>query len=70
MLVFVRIAPELYEARRVEQFEIPTDLDHVEVRGRLSEGDDVVVDGAFLLRTETLRDSIGAGCCEGEEAGH
>lgn len=64
-LVFVRVAPELYEVRRVEVIELPGEPDRVEVRGRLEAGDDVVVDGAFLLRTETLRESIGAGCCEG-----
>jgi len=62
-LVFVREAPELYEARRVEVLELPADPEHVEVRGRVEPGDEVVVDGAFLLRTETVSDSIGAGCC-------
>jgi len=68
-LVFVRVAEELYEARRVEVVGEGAP-DHVDVRGRLDAGESVVVDAAFLLRTETLRDSIGAGCCEGEEAGH
>ncbi|MEC7524196.1 MAG: efflux RND transporter periplasmic adaptor subunit [Myxococcota bacterium] len=66
-LIFVRQAPELFEARRVEVVDRPGDPDRVEVRGRVAAGDEVVVDGAFLLRTETVSDSIGAGCCEGEE---
>ena len=66
-LVFVREAPELFEARRVEVVDRPADAERVEVRGRIRPGDEVVVDGAFLLRTETVSDSIGAGCCEGEE---
>jgi cobalt-zinc-cadmium efflux system membrane fusion protein len=66
-LVFVRISDELYEARRVEVVERPADPERLEVRGRVAANDPVVVDGAFLLRTETLRESIGAGCCEGEE---
>lgn len=65
-LVFVRIADELYEARRVEVRERPGDSTHVEVLGRVAPGDEVVVDGAFLLRTETVSDSIGAGCCADE----
>lgn len=65
-LVFVKIADELYEARRVEVLPRPADPERVEVRGRVSPGDEVVVEGAFLLRTETVSDSIGAGCCEGE----
>lgn len=64
-MVFVKIAPELFEVRRVEVLERAADPASVEVRGRLEEGDEVVVEGAFLLRTETVSDSIGAGCCEG-----
>jgi cobalt-zinc-cadmium efflux system membrane fusion protein len=66
-LVFVREAPELFEARRVEVIDRPGDPEQVEVRGRIAPGDEVVVEGAFLLRTETVSDSIGAGCCGGEE---
>lgn len=61
-LVFVRIDDQLYEARRVEV--VSGDGELVDVTGRLSASESVVVDAAFLLRTETLRDSIGAGCCE------
>lgn len=61
-LVFVQVAPDVYEGRRVTVG--PTLLDgRVEVRGRLAEGDRVVERGAFILKTETLKDSIGAGCC-------
>ncbi|MBO6940573.1 MAG: efflux RND transporter periplasmic adaptor subunit [Deltaproteobacteria bacterium] len=66
-LVFVREAAELFEARRVEVIDRPGDPAHVEVRGRIAPGEEVVVEGAFLLRTETISDSIGAGCCGGEE---
>ncbi len=40
---------------------------HVEVLLGLEPDDVVVTVGAFLLRTELLKGSIGAGCCEGEE---
>jgi cobalt-zinc-cadmium efflux system membrane fusion protein len=66
-LVFVRLAPELFEARRVQVLDRPADPERVEVRGRVAPGDEVVVEGAFLLRTETVSDRIGAGCCEGAE---
>lgn len=66
-MVFVRVAPELFEVRRVEVHDRPAEPGLVEVRGRVEPGDEVVTVGAFLLRTETVSDSIGAGCCEGEE---
>jgi cobalt-zinc-cadmium efflux system membrane fusion protein len=61
-LVFVRLAEDLFEARRVVLG--PGDADFVEVTGRVKPGDPVVTEGSFLLKTETLRESIGAGCCE------
>lgn len=63
-LVFVRLAEDLYEARRVVLG--PGDADVVEVTGRVAPGDRVVTAGSYLLKTETLRESIGAGCCEAE----
>ena len=63
-LVFVRIADEVYEVRRVEVDA--SDGEDIDVRGRLAAGESVVVEGAYLLRTETMRGSIGAGCCEAD----
>ena len=65
--MFVQIAPEVFEVRRIEVLHESSDGASLEIAGRLALGERVVVDGAFLLRTETLRDSIGAGCCEVEE---
>ena len=48
--------------RRVDVGAAVGDL--VSVVGRLRAGEDVVTEGSFLLKTETLKDSIGAGCCE------
>jgi membrane fusion protein, heavy metal efflux system len=64
-LVFVRIAEDAFEARRVKVG--PGDDQVVEVSGRLRPGDEVATLGSFLLKTETLKGSIGAGCCEVEE---
>jgi membrane fusion protein, heavy metal efflux system len=63
-IVFVRIADDLFEARRVAVAAI--DGERASVTGRVSPGDDVVTEGSFLLKTETLKESIGAGCCAGE----
>lgn len=60
-LVFVQLAPERYEARRVELG--PTDGDSIEITRGVKPGERVVTEGSFLLKTETLKDSIGAGCC-------
>lgn len=64
-LVFVRLAEDLYEVRRVRV--AGSREDELEVTGRLGLEDEVVTDGSFLLKTETQKDSIGAGCCDEEE---
>ncbi len=64
-IVFVRVAEDAFEARRVQLG--PGDAELVEVSGRVAAGDEVATDGSFLLKTETLKGSIGAGCCEVEE---
>lgn len=60
-LVFVRLGPAEYEARRV-QIGL-TDGDQVEILKGVRAGEAVATRGSFLLKTETLKGSIGAGCC-------
>ena len=63
--VFVRTGPQVYEVRRVALAGAdPGDPDALLVRSGLRPGDDVVTEGSFLLKTETLKSSIGAGCCD------
>lgn len=62
-VVFVRLAPRVFEPRVVRRFG---DGPVVVVEGRVAPGDPVVTTGAVLLRTEILPGSIGAGCCEVE----
>jgi len=61
-LVFVAVAVGEYEARRVKTGT--REGDRVEVTAGLAPGEIVVTEGSFLLKTETLKGSIGAGCCE------
>ena len=61
-VVFVRAAPGLYEPRMISLGR--SNGDRVQVSGDLRNGEAVVTTGAYLLRTELSRDSIGAGCCE------
>lgn len=63
-IAFVRISEEEYETRRIETGALEGDL--VEVKKGLKAGEEVVTTGSFLLKTETLKDSIGAGCCEAD----
>lgn len=63
-LVFVRVAEDEYETRRVQLGA--ADSEFVEIIKGVRPGEDVVTTGAFLLKTETSKESIGAGCCEGE----
>ncbi len=60
-LAFVRLAPDQFEARRVELGAGRDDA--VEVTKGVRPGEQVVTEGSFLLKTETLKGSIGAGCC-------
>jgi membrane fusion protein, heavy metal efflux system len=43
--------------------------DYYQIEGNVNAGDDVVVNGSFLLKTELKKSSIGAGCCDFEPAG-
>ena len=66
-VVFVRRAAGEYEPRVVRVGR--TDSRRALVSGDLRPGDAVVTTGAYLLRTELSRDSIGAGCCETDAPG-
>ncbi len=61
-VVFIRQSATVFEPVAVELGARAGD--QVEVRGGLEEGAQVVTRGAFLLKTELLKDSIGAGCCD------
>ena len=63
-LVFVKKGAGLYEPVVVE-LGAGTREEVAVVKG-LSAGAEVVTTGAFLLKTEILKESIGAGCCETE----
>lgn len=61
-LVFVKKGEGQFEARRVRLGLDEGEL--VEITKGISAGEEVVTTGSFLLKTETLKDSIGAGCCD------
>jgi len=63
-LVFVRLADDEYEARRVEIGA--SEGDQIEIKRGVRPDELVVAQGSFLLKTETLKESIGAGCCEAD----
>ena len=61
-LVFVRLSDTEFETRRVKTGV--KDTETVELISGVKAGEAVATEGSFLLKTETLKDSIGAGCCE------
>ena len=61
-LVFVKLGETEYEVRRVKTGA--REGDRVEVTQGIKPDESVVTEGSFLLKTETLKGSIGAGCCE------
>jgi cobalt-zinc-cadmium efflux system membrane fusion protein len=65
-LAFVRKAENEFEARRIELASAPVKGELVEIASGLEVGEEVAVVGSYFLKTETLKDAIGAGCC-GEE---
>jgi len=63
-LVFVRLAEDQFETRRVKVAHSSGDL--IAVNSGLKAGESVVTAGSFLLKTETMKEGIGAGCCDVE----
>ena len=61
-LVFIRTAPGVYDPVPVE-LGASTE-NEVEVLSGIEAGAEVVTTGAFVLKTEILKDSIGAGCAD------
>lgn len=61
LLVFVELEPARYQARRVRTGAFVGD--EVECLRGVTPGERVVTRGSFLLKTETLKGEIGAGCC-------
>ena len=61
-VVFVKQSETLYEPRKV-LLGVNTGTAY-EVLDGLTGGEEVVTQGSFLLKTELLKGSIGAGCCE------
>jgi cobalt-zinc-cadmium efflux system membrane fusion protein len=64
-IVFVKEGDALYVPVAVETGAAVRG--EVEIVDGLAPGSEVVTVGAFLLKTEVLKESIGAGCCEGGE---
>lgn len=61
-LVFRKIGPTTFEPLNVELAALRDGL--AVVRRGLEPGTEVVTTGAFLMKTEILKDSIGAGCAD------
>jgi cobalt-zinc-cadmium efflux system membrane fusion protein len=65
-LVFVRLAENEFEARRVQMGPRSGSGESVQIASGVEPGEEIVVAGSFFLKTETLGDAIGAGCCAEE----
>jgi len=66
-VVFVKETDLRYRPRKVEL--LGSTGPFYQVTGDVKSGDDVVVDGAFLLKTELKKASLGSGCCGIEPTG-
>lgn len=63
-VVFVKLAVDEYETRRVAVVRRQGDV--VYLASGVKAGEEVVTEGSFVLKTEIMKDSIGAGCCDVE----
>jgi cobalt-zinc-cadmium efflux system membrane fusion protein len=61
-VVFVKESETVFLPRKVHLGVATGTL--YEVLSGIEEGEEVVTQGSFLLKTEILKGSIGAGCCE------
>jgi cobalt-zinc-cadmium efflux system membrane fusion protein len=66
-VVFVKESVQRYRPRKVQLADGRGS--HYQVIAGLQPGEEIVVDGSFLLKTELKKTSIGAGCCGIEPAG-
>ncbi len=64
-VVFVKRGDRVFEPVVVRTGD--ADGDAVEIVSGLERGEEVATTGAFLLKTEIMKESIGAGCCDLEE---
>lgn len=63
-MVFEKLAADRYEGKTVEVET--SDADPVAVLRGIDGEHEVATTGSFLLKTEVLKESIGAGCCEAD----
>lgn len=66
-VVFVKETEARYRPRKVNLVE--SSGPYYQITNGITPGEEVVVNGAFLLKTELKKSSIGAGCCGIELAG-
>ncbi|MFC1475240.1 efflux RND transporter periplasmic adaptor subunit [Candidatus Zixiibacteriota bacterium] len=66
-VVFVRESIKRFRPRKVQLVDGPGS--YYQVTQGLSQGEEIVVKGSFLLKTELKKTSIGAGCCDIEPIG-
>jgi cobalt-zinc-cadmium efflux system membrane fusion protein len=58
----VKKSEKEFEARRVKLGPPEAGFSEV-LDASVTVGEEIATEGSFLLKTETLKDSIGAGCC-------
>ena len=66
-VVFVKESASRFRPRKVQITDGPGS--YYQVTQGLFQGEEIVVNGSFLLKTELKKTSIGAGCCGIEPAG-
>ncbi|PCJ17700.1 MAG: hypothetical protein COB02_12845 [Candidatus Cloacimonadota bacterium] len=65
-IIFVKKSPSSFEVKKVTLQSSGLYKDYYMAQGNLLENQEIVTTGSFILKTEILKGSIGAGCCESD----
>lgn len=65
-VIFVKTSSASFETRRVKLRPSGKHKDYYLVQGNIKANDEIATTGSFLLKTEIMKDNIGAGCCEAD----
>ncbi|MCO4781136.1 MAG: efflux RND transporter periplasmic adaptor subunit [Candidatus Cloacimonetes bacterium] len=65
-VIFIKNSPQSFITKKVTLKPSGVNKDYYLAQGDIKTNDEVATTGSFLLKTELMKDNIGAGCCEAD----